>query len=95
MNIDPNKKLYLVIDGGGTKTEFILTDQYGNLIGFSRKGTCHLKQSSLNDFKKTISLGILEVLKPSNLSIKDINYAVLGIPGYGEFRKDKNRSLYF
>lgn len=89
MNINPNKRFYLGIDGGGTKTEFILIDQCGNLIGFSRKGTCHLKQGSLIDFKEIILSGILEVLKPSNLKISDIYYAVLGIPGYGEFKKDK------
>ena len=82
------KLFYLGVDGGGTKTEFMIMDNDGNVLGFHKNSTCHYKQTSLENFKEVIKSGIYQVCKKANMNVKDIRYSVLGIPGYGEIEDD-------
>lgn len=79
---------FLGIDGGGTKTEFLLADGNGNILGHTIKGTCHYKQTSFENFECIIRNGISSVCEDANINIGDISYACLGIPGYGEIQND-------
>lgn len=79
---------FLGVDGGGTKTEFIMIDEWGKILGHALKPTCHYKQTSLDNFKKVIEEGITEVCNEANISISEIDCSFLGIPGYGEIIED-------
>lgn len=83
------KLFFLGVDGGGTKTEFLIIDEDGREMGFVRKLSCHYKQTSLENFKEIINSGIIEVCKKANIKLSDINFSVFGVPGYGEIEKDK------
>ncbi len=76
---------FLGIDGGGTSTEFIIVDNLGNILGYTIKSTLHHKQSSFIEFENILIDGITELIDSLNISIDDIDYTVLGIPGYGEY----------
>lgn len=79
---------FLGIDGGGTKTEFIIINELGMILGHTIKPTCHYKQTSLENFEQVIREGIEEVCRLSDISISNIDFIVAGIPGYGEIQND-------
>ncbi|NLC54746.1 MAG: ATPase [Erysipelothrix sp.] len=81
--------LYLGIDGGGTKTEFILIDEQGNIKANVIKPTSHYKQTSFDNFKLIIESGINEICEKSSIKIVDIEFTLLGLAGYGALSKDK------
>ncbi len=79
---------YLGVDGGGTKTDFMLIKESGELLSFFRTGTCHYKEIGLEQFEKVIREGLQEVTKTAGLKVKDICFTFLGIPCYGEYKAD-------
>lgn len=79
---------FLGVDGGGTKTEFIIINEIGKVLGHAVKPTCHYKQTSLDNFEQVISEGVEEVCRQSRISISEIDFSVIGVPGYGEIEKD-------
>ncbi|WP_454053596.1 N-acetylglucosamine kinase [Clostridium sp. Marseille-Q7071] len=79
---------FLGVDGGGTKTEFIIINENGQVLGHHIKPTCHYKQTSLKTFEKVMLEGIEEVCKQANICISEIDFSVIGIAGYGEISAD-------
>lgn len=80
--------LYLGIDGGGTKTAFLLISETGKVLAYSTKSTCHYLQVGIDNFKKVLDIGIGEVLKKAGKKKYQLDYTFLGIPAYGEIIKD-------
>ena len=79
---------FLGIDGGGTKTEFLMIDESGKILGHTIKPTCHYKQTSLENFKAVIEDGVVEICNQVGISPSEIDYSFVGIPGYGEISDD-------
>lgn len=79
---------FLGIDGGGTKTEFLVIDDIGKILGHTTMPTCHYMQTSLDNFENVMRKGINIVCSQMDISISDIDYTFVGIPGYGEIKKD-------
>lgn len=79
---------YLGIDGGGTKTAFVLINNKGNILAEIEKGTCHHMQVGLEGFERVIKEGLKDILNIASICSTDIKYTFLGIPGYGEVEKD-------
>ncbi len=79
------KKLYIGVDGGGTKSAFAAMDDSGNILGQVELGTTHLMQISQDEFEETIKQGIDYLLKEANASLSEIEHVFCGIPGFGEF----------
>ena len=74
------KKYVIGVDGGNTKTDYLLFDIEGNFIDGLRSGTCSHESPKIGGFegahlvmKENIEL----LLKQNNLSIKDINGEIL------------------
>ncbi|WP_296127317.1 N-acetylglucosamine kinase [uncultured Anaerococcus sp.] len=82
-----NRKAFLGVDGGGTKTAFIL-EKDGKEF-FHKEGTIHLSQVSREEFKKRIgnALGILT--EEAGISKEDIAYTFVSVPGYGQYPDDE------
>ena len=76
------------VDGGGTKTEFLIIDENGKMLARNLQPTSHYKQTSFSNFKHVIESGVTDVCKQLNISIKDLTYSFIGIPGYGEIVED-------
>ena len=79
---------FLGIDGGGTKTEFLIIDENGTIQGYVIKPTCHYKQTSLDNFEKILTEGIEEVCRQVEITLSQIDYSFIGVPGYGEISDD-------
>lgn len=86
--IEGDKMRFLGIDGGGTKTEFLIIDENGETLSHCIRSSCHYKQTSLLNFKNVLKEGIDYVCKKANTDLEDIDYGVLGIPGYGCILED-------
>lgn len=73
---------YLVsVDGGGTKTEFCISDIDGNPIKSYFKGTTNYKSVGLEEMTLNLKSGFDDMMDEQGIKIEDIAYAVFGISG--------------
>lgn len=79
---------YLGIDGGGTKTAFILINEKGEIKAYNVKKTCHYIQVGFDKFKNILKQGVEEACQEACCSLDDIEYSFLGLPGFGENKDD-------
>ncbi|NLA59152.1 MAG: ATPase [Firmicutes bacterium] len=75
---------YLGVDGGGTKTAFMLITDNGEILGYEVKGTCHYLQVGLDVLREVLTTGISDLLQKTSVPLSSVKFAFLGIPGYGE-----------
>lgn len=78
---------FLGVDGGGTKTEFLLVDETGRVLARSQKGTIHIRQIGIEEFERRIREGLDELSMQVGEPVSPQN-SFFGIPGYGEFREE-------
>jgi N-acetylglucosamine kinase-like BadF-type ATPase len=75
---------FLGVDGGGTKTEFVLTDQAGTVLGTYQGGPSYYIQIGFEGLHHLLAEGVSAVLKKVGATTADIDYAFFGLPAYGE-----------
>lgn len=76
--------MILAMDGGGTKTQFLLSDAQGRVVAEHRAEGSNYLQTGLKRLAKIISEGTAQLCQTAQA----IQLAVLGIPAYGESRND-------
>ena len=76
--------MYLGMDGGGTKTDYILMDYTGKLASHVRTDTTHYMQIGMNQAVSLIRRSIEEACRLAGVGIEDIRCAFLGVPGFSE-----------
>lgn len=81
-------KYYLGVDGGGTKTKFIICDEHGMLKAQSIQPTCHYLQCGFDGVSRVMKAGLHECLEISALHTKDIISAFIACAGYRDIEKD-------
>lgn len=81
---------YLGVDGGGTKTRYILVDENLNIIKDVERGTIHIHQIGALDLRNELKSTLDIIISGSNIRKNDIEHVFLGVPGYGESKSDKN-----
>ena len=79
-------KYFIGIDGGGTKTKFLLGDEEGHIISSLTLGSSHYMQIGFDKLREMLKPGIDELIK--NIKLSDISHAFLGIAGFGDIEKD-------
>jgi len=79
---------YLGVDGGGTKTDFILINEDGKIVSYKRKGSSYYVQVGFDKFRKILNAGITDLCEEADIAISNINYSFFGIPTYGERKND-------
>lgn len=77
-------KCYLGIDGGGSKTAFLLIDEAGNVLSSHTEGPAYYLEVGFTPMKEMLARGILATLKPVSLWPSSINFSFIGLPAYGE-----------
>lgn len=80
---------YLGVDGGGTKTRYILIDESFNKKVDVERGTIHIQQVGIETLKKEIKNTISDICLKAKISISEIENIFLAVPGYGESQDDK------
>lgn len=76
--------LYLGVDGGGTKTDFVLIDADGRLLARHQGGSSYYLQTGLDGLNHVLSEGVQAVLSAAGLGAGDLTYAFFGLPAHGE-----------
>lgn len=79
---------YLGIDGGGTKTKYLLVDENLQKVCEREGSTIHIHQVGVEGIKNELRENISKVCEEANIYVKDISYAFAGVPGYGESLDD-------
>lgn len=80
--------VFLGVDGGGTKTAFMLINAEGEILSTVVKGTCHFMQVGLAGMRQVLNEGLTAVLTGAGLDRTAITYSFWGLPGYGDEFED-------
>jgi len=76
--------LFLGVDGGGTKTEFVLIDRAGRVAGRHQGGASYYLQVGFDGLNRVLADGVAAVIGQADAGPGDIIYAFFGLPAYGE-----------
>ena len=77
-------KTFLGVDGGGTKTEFLLIDEEGRALASRRDGPAYYLETGVDALGTMLATGIRATLTEASLSPAHVTFAVIGLPSYGE-----------
>lgn len=75
---------FLGVDGGGTKTRFILIDGAGQVLAQTQLGTIYHPEVGLDGVRAILAEGVGQVLREAGTSSSSVRQAFFGIPAYGE-----------
>jgi N-acetylglucosamine kinase-like BadF-type ATPase len=75
---------YLGIDGGGSKTAFLLIDDGGRVLGSHTEGPAYYLEIGWDALRAMLARGIEATLAQAALAPAALNFAFLGLPSYGE-----------
>lgn len=81
-------KTYLSVDGGGTKTAFLLCDEQGKELASCILGPANYVVNSLDGVIQTFSKGIEMVCEQANIVESEITSAFLAIAGFKDIPED-------
>lgn len=82
---------YIGIDGGGTKTKFLLCNEKGQILAEDTQPTSHYFQCGLDGVTNIIKTGIENCCTKTNLQSTDIVKCFAAIPGYGDIEDDNEK----
>lgn len=75
---------YLGVDGGGSKTRFLLIGDSGQVLGDHTEGPAYYLETGIPALAAMLAHGIARVLERAGLQDRDIGFAFFGLPAYGE-----------
>jgi N-acetylglucosamine kinase-like BadF-type ATPase len=79
-------RTYLGVDGGGSKTRFLVVDELGVVLAEHREGPAYYLETGLAALGEMLTRGLGTVLKQAGVSAEALSFAFLGLPAYGEDR---------
>ncbi len=77
-------KTYLGVDGGGSKTAFLLIDESGRVLASHTEGPAYYLEVGWDALRALLARGIGAILAHASLPIASVDFAFLGLPSYGE-----------
>lgn len=80
-------KYYLSVDCGGTKTAFLLTDEYGRVTGGAVRAGITYSAMEKESIYEILKAGAFEVIEENNISPGQLKYTVWGISCFGEYEE--------
>lgn len=81
-------KIVIGIDGGGTKTKFLASDAFGNILYENTLGTLHYLQIGFDGVKSLLEEAVNSILQTLKLNKNDVLAIYVGCPGYGDISAD-------
>lgn len=75
---------FLGVDGGGTKTAFVLTDREGRELARHEGGSSYHIQIGVESLHALLHDGVHAVLNQAGGTTEDIVFAFFGLPAHGE-----------
>lgn len=79
-------KTYLGVDGGGSKTRFLLVDERGRVLAEHAEGSAYYLEIGLEALQVMLGRGIAQTLQQGGLAARDLTFGFFGLPSYGEDR---------
>lgn len=76
--------LFLGVDGGGTKTEFVCVNAAGEVVARALTGTTYHLQVGLDEAIARIGEGVASICRQIDTTPAELRYAFFGLPAYGE-----------
>ena len=76
--------LFLGVDGGGTKTDFLLIDASGKVLAAQREGSAYYPEIGIEALQDRVVQGIRATLARGLATPSDITFACIGLPSFGE-----------
>jgi N-acetylglucosamine kinase-like BadF-type ATPase len=76
--------VYLGVDGGGTKTAFVLLDDEGRELGSVEGPSSYHPEHGLEHVRNVIADGVTDVTARAGIGVDGIDFAFVAIPTYGE-----------
>ena len=76
--------MFMGIDGGGTKTDFVLIDRGGRVRARHQEGSLYYLEIGLDAAAQTLQRGVVATLRDANVALADVEYAFVGVPAHGE-----------
>jgi N-acetylglucosamine kinase-like BadF-type ATPase len=77
-------RTYLGVDGGGSKTAFLLIDKSGRVLASHTEGPAYYLQIGLDEMRAMLARGIGTTLRLGGVVAGALDFAFLGLPAYGE-----------
>jgi N-acetylglucosamine kinase-like BadF-type ATPase len=77
-------RLFLGVDGGGTKTRFALLDEERRLLADTTLGTTYHPEVGIEGVREVLACGVADVLARAAIDAGRITHAFFGLPGHGE-----------
>ena len=75
---------FLGVDGGGTKTAFVLIDRSGREVARHEGGSSYHVQIGVERLHDLLHTGVHAVLDQAGATTDDIRFAFFGLPAHGE-----------
>lgn len=79
-------RTFLGVDGGGSKTRFLLIDERGTTLAVHDEGSAYHLETGISALGSMLSRGVAMVLALGQMDAADLTYAFFGLPAYGEDR---------
>lgn len=76
--------IYLGVDGGGTKTAFVLLTDAGELLGAVEGPSSYHLEHGFDGVREVLSSGLSELAAKTGVTADRLAYAFFSLPGYGE-----------
>lgn len=83
--------IFLGVDGGGTKTAFVLITETGDILARHEAPTCYYLNIGMEKARDVVQNGISEICHRAGIMPADITFTFLGLPAYGEISADQPR----
>jgi N-acetylglucosamine kinase-like BadF-type ATPase len=81
-------RYYLSIDGGGSKTDFLLTDEQGRSLAFASFGPGSYIVSGIEHVLSILQKGVGEVTALAGIRAADITSCFIGMAGFGDIPEE-------
>src|SRR3954462_7354746 len=79
---------YLGVDGGGSKTAFVLIDDGGHVLARATAPTSYYFNDGFDVVERVLAQGVSGICGQAGIESADIDAAFFGMPGYGEASGD-------
>ena len=77
-------KAFLGVDGGGTKTDFLLIDEGGRVLARHRAGSAYYPETGIDALQHLLEAGISATLQQAGVTPAQVRFGFIGLPAYGE-----------
>ena len=77
-------RTYLGVDGGGSKTAFLLIDESGKVLAAHTEGPAYYLEIGREELRVMLGRGIRATLELGGIAASILDFAFFGLPAYGE-----------